>query len=225
MEYVNGYTVCDAALGGGYEYESFLDCAMQALEGLAAAHRKGLLHLDIKPENIMLTYSDEGRPQIKLLDFGISKLLTDACVPEEGSYMVGSIYFVAPEQLTRKSLSAATDLYSLGLVFYNMLAWASAYHMNDAEELVRTKIQQDAPDIRHYRPDLSDDFAQWLHTLIQRDPKKRPQSCQEAIKNLTSICIKQSRPPEPPQDPGPTKLGRRVSQSLKDLLEKGGFDF
>ncbi len=217
MEYVNGYTISDPAMQGPYAYDSFLSCAMQCLEGLAAAHRKDLLHLDIKPENVMAVFNADGGVQIKILDFGISQVMSELQDVSEENEIVGSAFYISPEQLKREQPTPATDLYSLGHVFYLMLAGQTAYQADDIDELVLLKMGQAAPDIRQFRQDLPDAFVEWLHRLIAVDPLQRPQTCQQAIKELTAISIRSLQPPE---EAPPESIGRRISQSLRDLLNE-----
>lgn len=216
MEYVNGYNISDPAMQGPYAYDSFLSCAMQCLEGLAAAHRKDLLHLDIKPENVMAVFNEAGGVQIKILDFGISQVMSELQDASEENEIVGSAYYISPEQLQRESPTPATDLYSLGHVLYLMLAGQTAYEADDINELVLLKLAEAAPDIRQHRQDLPDAFVEWLHRMIAVDPLQRPQTCQQAIKELTAISIRSLQP----SDAEPQTIGRRISQSLRDLLDE-----
>ncbi|MEM1157172.1 MAG: serine/threonine-protein kinase [Verrucomicrobiota bacterium] len=215
MEYVNGYTISDPAMQGPYAFDSFLSCAMQCLEGLAAAHRKDLLHLDIKPENIMVVFGKDGGVRVKILDFGISQVMSELQEAAAGDEIIGSAFYIAPEQLQRNPSTPATDLYSLGHVFYLMLAGETAYQADDINQLVLLKIKEEAQDIRYYREDLPEAFVEWLHRMIAIDSSQRPQSCQQAIKELTAISIRSLTP----LDPQPNTIGRRISQSLRDLLD------
>jgi len=216
MEYVNGYTISDSEMQGPFAFDSFLSCAMQCLEGLAAAHRKELLHLDIKPENIMVVFGEDGGVRVKILDFGISRMVSELQEAAATDEVIGSAYYIAPEQLKREQPTTATDLYSLGHVFYLMLAGQTAYQSNDVNDLVLQKLKNEARDICEYRQDLSEEFVDWLHRMIAIDPSKRPQTCQQAIKELTAIRIRSLSPADPPP---PETIGRRISQSLRDLLD------
>ncbi len=124
MEYVEGSTLRDR-LGKPFSLEQFLPIALQCAEALVAAHDKGVVHLDIKPENIMLT----PKGQVKILDFGVAKRLprpadqTDSGTTAGGQEpMVGTPAYMAPEVLLEKDADQRADIFSLGAVFYEMLA-------------------------------------------------------------------------------------------------------
>jgi serine/threonine-protein kinase len=115
MEYVDGDSL-DKVRGRLRELEGVLGLTAQLLRALQYAHEKGIIHRDIKPQNIMVAMS--GRA--KVLDFGIAKIVQERRITPTG-FMVGSPYYMAPEQIKGETLDARTDIYSLGIVLYEMI--------------------------------------------------------------------------------------------------------
>jgi len=117
MELIDGEDMQEAVEKGTLGPGRFVDFAIQSLEGLLATHDGGLLHLDLKPSNIMISHQASGRMTVKLVDYGRAQVIEDETgTRPKGLGMDGSIYFSAPEQLLSQELDRRTDLYSLGCV-------------------------------------------------------------------------------------------------------------
>ena len=119
MELLQGEDLADVVTRGPLPYDDFKELASQTLEGLLSAHQHHILHRDIKPENIKVERLPGGRMQAKIIDFGLARAGLRArkqTEDQEGTVM-GSIFYMAPEQLTRQPVDERTDLYSLGCVF------------------------------------------------------------------------------------------------------------
>lgn len=224
LEFVEGQTLCKDPAALPYSIDDFIAIAHQCLEGLAAAHRSGLLHLDIKPENIM-TYEDAaGRLNVKILDFGISQMASDMQEQRDEDEVMGSIFYISPEQIEQSALTPATDLYSLGQVFYHMMAGKLAFEGVDPIEVARSRLREENPDIRYYNPECPDELAYWIHQLIRRIPEERPQACQDAIIELTSLSMSRNRIPELEGDEDEAEkkkrdnIARKISRSIKSIL-------
>ncbi|HEX6315005.1 MAG TPA: serine/threonine-protein kinase, partial [Gemmatimonadaceae bacterium] len=117
MELVEGATLKEKLKGERLGIEQVLQLAMEVAEGLHAAHAKGIVHRDIKPENLLLT--PDGH--IKIMDFGIAKLGTNAHLTQTGTTL-GTLAYMSPEQLLSDQIDHRADLWSLGVVLYEMLA-------------------------------------------------------------------------------------------------------
>ena len=185
MERIDGETLHHRLDAGPLTVSEFCQIARMALEGLSAAHRLGIIHLDMKPSNIMLHQTSDGRPGLKLLDFGLSRLQKDIHADrEKGGEVFGTYYYVAPEQIALRPLGPKADLYSLGHVLYHALARLPAFRAPSVEEVLQMHLRQDAPPILEIRPDLGPELAGWLHGLMSRDPANRPESAAVAIIEL-----------------------------------------
>jgi serine/threonine-protein kinase len=150
------------------------------LAALGAAHAAGIVHRDVKPGNILL-----GRTGVKLADFGIAKRLGDADLTGAGQF-VGTPKYLAPEQAMGEPATPASDLYSAGVVLYEMLAGRPPY-LGDTP--VATAIaHRDAPipDIRRVRPDVPDHVARVVRTAMAKDPRRRFASAGAMAAELTN---------------------------------------
>ena len=116
MEYVEGETLREMITRGPLPLDEAFDYAIQIAEGLAAAHKQGIVHRDVKPENVIL--SEEGH--LKILDFGLAKLQGASLLTQAGTTL-GTMAYMSPEQLRAEAVDARTDIWSLGVVLYEMV--------------------------------------------------------------------------------------------------------
>lgn len=183
MELVEGDDLSAFIKKGTLSPEDFICVAEQCLEPLVAAGELNLLHRDIKPGNIMLTVTPSGRFLVKLLDFGLAKFSqqpSTQTLDHRGSFL-GSIDFIAPEQLELRPLDQRTDLYSLGCVFYYMLVQESPFAGGNPAETSMNHINHRCKPIGGIRTDLPPLVADWLMRLISRQPEDRPADARDAL--------------------------------------------
>ena len=122
MQFVDGASLRKAMRHDGMEPERVAAIVRQLGRALEAAHARGIYHRDLKPENVMLQPLAGGEEQVKVIDFGIAHIKDSAVAPDTATRMaVGTVVYMAPEQLAAKSISAATDVYALGILTYEML--------------------------------------------------------------------------------------------------------
>jgi len=134
MPYIEGVTLQDKLDDGVIKWEDAIDMMISMVEAISHAHKKNIIHRDIKPANYMI----DAKGQIILTDFGISKNLTDATLTAANK-ILGSPKFMSPEQITGKKVDKRSDLYSLGLVFYQMLTGINPF---DSEEITSVMYKQ-----------------------------------------------------------------------------------
>ncbi len=168
-----------------FDLNRFINFAHRALEGLEATHQAGLLHLDLKPSNIMLCVRDNAPDIIKLIDFGRAR----AAVSEDGKAprglgLNGSIFYSAPEQLLSEDLDVRTDLYSLGCIFYWVLAKRRPYDGANPVSIMSTHLQHLVTDISDIIPTLPQWLSEWIMRLIALEKRDRPPSAQLALDEL-----------------------------------------
>ena len=131
MELLDGSELRDIMANERIALASVLEIGAQVADGLAAAHERGVVHRDIKPANIMILRSD----QVKIMDFGIARLLTSEEQTQTGS-LLGSPKYMSPEQITGRSIDERSDLFSLGVVLYEMAAGVAPFSAPDVTQLM-----------------------------------------------------------------------------------------
>lgn len=183
MEYVQGETFEDLVKRGALTWADFQQVAIQTLEGLIAAQHHGLVHRDIKPGNLMLTWRPSGSFDIKLLDFGLAKFSPKPSkqTVDQGDAIMGSIYFMAPEQFERRELDARTDLYSLGGVFYYGLTGHYPFDGDTAAEVMASHLMNRFERLDSLRPDVPVWARAWVHWLLRRNMEDRPADAAAAL--------------------------------------------
>jgi serine/threonine-protein kinase len=184
MEYIPGRTLQEIGDYAPVTVEDFLTIATQSLLGLAAAHDVEMLHLDIKPSNIMVSPGPSGKWKVKVLDFGLAQLLQTNHLrtpDDEERELLGSIFTMAPEQFDEEKLGPYTDLYSLGCVLYFILTGGYPFVGESVEMVVSAHLTHTLIPIGEARPDLPPAVADWIMKLIERDPANRPQSAYAAL--------------------------------------------
>jgi len=189
MEFLDGKTLHEVVSKAPLVPEDFKTVAEQSLEALIAAHEAKLLHRDIKPSNLMLTWLPSGRIQLKLLDFGLAKFTEKPAiqtVAQKGS-VLGSIYFMAPEQFEHTPLDARTDLYSLGCVLYYSLTGEYPFDGESVTEVMASHIQGSCGDLASHRPDIAPALCGWVMSLLARDQDGRPATAQAALESFEQV--------------------------------------
>jgi serine/threonine protein kinase len=156
------------------------------LAGLAHACEHGIVHRDLKPENVMR--SDDGA--VKIADFGIAKAhddVADAHLTPAGEF-VGAPAYVSPEQVLGAAATAASDLYAVGVMAYELLTGEVPFvGTGGAGAVLIRKVNERPPSLRTRRPDLDRGLAEWVDRLLERDPAKRPSEPEAARHSLESI--------------------------------------
>ncbi|NLG36042.1 MAG: serine/threonine protein kinase [Lentisphaerae bacterium] len=212
-EFVDGETLDRVIARGPLDREAFAEAAQQVLEGLIAAHQAGLIHRDLKPQNIMRTRLASGAWQYKILDFGLARFVSQPTVQslEGHTGIYGSILYIAPEQLRHQPLDARTDIYAFGCLCYYML---SGHHAIDGEtipDLITRNLEHQVTPLSDIQPGLPADLCAWVMKALAFDPAERFPTAAAALAALgkalpglirkTTIRIAlpgKSPPPSPP---------------------------
>ena len=185
-EFVDGETLNHVIQEGAFERDTFADAAQQILEGLIAAHQAGLIHRDLKPQNIMRTRLPSGAWQYKILDFGLARFVSRPTLQsmEGNTSIYGSIYYIAPEQLRHQPLDARTDLYALGCLCYYMLSGRNAFEGETIPELITSHLDHQPQPLAELRPDLPPGVCEWVMKAMAFAPDDRFASAAEALAAL-----------------------------------------
>ncbi|MEM9282949.1 MAG: serine/threonine-protein kinase, partial [Verrucomicrobiota bacterium] len=186
FELVRGDTLKSVAERVAFSVEDFETMVDQTLDPLMCAQQLNLLHRDIKPSNIMLTWLPSNRFQIKILDFGLAKFSQAPSLQtldQSGSFL-GSIDYIAPEQIEVQPLDQRTDLYSLGCVFYYALTQRAPFSGGSVAETMTNHLTHKVIPLSELRPDLQPAIAEWVMTLMARNPEDRPANAAEAFRTF-----------------------------------------
>ncbi|RKY24771.1 MAG: hypothetical protein DRP79_07315, partial [Planctomycetota bacterium] len=184
MEYVPGGSVQELlAKEKQLPVDRAVRFVIEAAKGLEYAERRGIVHRDIKPDNLMIT--DDGG--IKICDLGLAKRygVAEQSTGREG--ICGSPHYIAPEQARGKQVDHRADIYSLGATFYRMLAGVTPFTGGSVKELIKKHITDDPRPIGELRPDVPDSIARVIQRMMARDPAQRYQSATEVISDLSSL--------------------------------------
>jgi serine/threonine-protein kinase len=182
MELVDGATLGEMIEKDGALPEPVaIDFAAQICSGLAYAHRQGLLHRDVKPANILITKDDV----VKLSDFGIARAVTTQTMTMTAPGLVmGSVYYLSPEQAQGHELRETSDLYSLGVVLYQMLTGKLPYTGESPVTVALKHVSSPIPALDAEDVPISPALAAIVRKLLQKDPSDRFQSAVEVAKAL-----------------------------------------
>jgi serine/threonine protein kinase len=186
MELLEGEDLADVVARGPLPYDDFKELAYQTLEGLLAAHQRHILHRDIKPENIKAERLPGGRMQAKIIDFGLARVGLRARKQTEdvSGTVLGSIHYMAPEQLTREPVDERTDLYSLGCVFYEALSGRKAFDGPSMADVIDKHIHHDLVPLHAIAPHVPPWLGAWVERLMAPRPEDRPTNAQQAMEEF-----------------------------------------
>lgn len=173
MEYVGGGTLKDLiGAGGVLEARHAARIALEVSRALEEAHRHGLIHRDIKPPNVLLTEAGEA----KVADFGVAKVTEATSFTEPGA-LVGTVHYLSPEQAAGQALTPRSDLYSLGIVLYEMLSGTRPFEAESWEEgplaIANKRLTQDPEPLKDQVPDVPPWLERATMRLLAREPEER----------------------------------------------------
>lgn len=184
MEYIDGYTLKELIYKNApLDNRLACDIAMQIAAGLENAHAHGVIHRDIKPENILLTKIG-GKLTAKVTDFGIAK--ASSLENTQGDYM-GSVHYFSPEQAKGENVDQRSDIYSLGIVLYEMVTGTIPFEGESALDLAMKHIKSPIPDPRMVNPKVAPEIIEIIKKACAKEPRNRYQSARamgQALKNV-----------------------------------------
>jgi serine/threonine-protein kinase len=190
FEYVKGETL-KQRIGrvGALDTQDAIAYAIEVARGLSVAHARNMVHRDIKPQNVLI--DEEGRA--KLTDFGISRQLEQDGVTATGR-VLGTTDYVAPEQAMGHSVDPRSDVYSLGVVLYEMLIGQVPFHADSQVGVAMKHVNEELPDVQRRRPEVSAAVALVVERATAKNPAERYQSIGEMIDDLeTALEVEAAR--------------------------------
>src|SRR5712691_6692443 len=198
-ELLEGETLRERMAGAALPQRKALDYALQIARGLAAAHEKGIVHRDIKPDNIFVT--DDGR--VKLLDFGLAKLTgasetqsqteipTRRVVTDPGTVM-GTMGYMSPEQLKGQPADHRSDIFSFGAILYEMLSGKRAFRGDSMAETMSAILREDPPDLSETNKTVAPALERIVRHCLEKNPAERFRSASDLGFALESLSGSQS---------------------------------
>jgi len=170
MRYLRGGCLLSILQHGPLRAQVAVEMVNQIADGLAAAHRQGVVHGDIKPENILLDETDN----FYLSDFGIAMNFgMDGKDPAKASYLLGSPNYIAPEQLLGQAISPQADQYSLGIVLYEVLAGEHPFPHDSLAQIIEKQLHASLPALHDQRPEIPKEVDRVLQQATAKDPEAR----------------------------------------------------
>jgi len=194
-EFIDGDTITQWIRRGSQKLNEILEIAIQTTSALAAAHAAGIIHRDIKPENIMVRHDG----YVKVVDFGLAKLsapsftASDSDAPtralantREGVVM-GTARYMSPEQAKGIDLDARTDLWSLGVVLYEMITGRGPFEGDTAADLISVILQKDPVPVTRYAPDAPSELERIVTKALTKDREDRYQTAKDLLIDLRTL--------------------------------------
>jgi Tol biopolymer transport system component len=194
-ELLEGETLRAVLAGGRLPPRKAIDYALQMAHGLAAAHEKGIVHRDLKPENLFVT--KDGR--LKILDFGLAKLthteegarektnLPTATAATEPGVVLGTIGYMAPEQVRGRPADARSDIFSFGAILYEMLSGNRAFHGDSAADTMSAILREDPPELSLTNQNLPPGLERIVRHCLEKNPEQRFHSAHDLAFDLESL--------------------------------------
>ena len=226
-EFINGVSLRDPIKRSQLPIERVIEIGIQIALALTAAHEVKLIHRDIKPENIMLR--DDGF--VKVLDFGLAKLLQQDASDSEASTLVntadgivlGTLSYMSPEQARGLELDARTDVWSLGVVLYEMVTGRQPFEGTTRGDILASVLDHDPAPLARYSPKVPADLERIITKALAKDPNERYQTVRGLLvdlRNLNHDLQRKKFESEVPPAPSPPVAGRTVvaPSSRKNLF-------
>ena len=183
MEYVHGISLRrDMARQGVYPLKETLRILGEVLDGLASAHRAGVIHRDIKPENILI--NDRGH--VEITDFGLARAAAQATLSSTGMLM-GTAAYLAPETIENNEASPQSDLYAVGIIAYEMLTGTVPFASDNPVTIVFKHVHEDVPSLARVCPGIDPSVAALVSEMTDRSPEHRPDDAGKALESLRKV--------------------------------------
>ena len=222
-EFIEGETLRQHIPDEGMKISEALDVSVQIASALSAAHEAGIIHRDIKPENIMLRRDG----YVKVLDFGLAKLAEDwrggggedtptrPLLKTDSGAVMGTVQYMSPEQARGLTLDARTDIWSFGVVLYEMISGRVPFDGETSSHTVVSILEDDTPPLKEARPDAPAELEWIVMKALRKDRSERYQTTKELLGDLKELKHKLDFQAELERSTSPTKAGKESAESRK----------
>jgi serine/threonine protein kinase/Tol biopolymer transport system component len=204
MELLEGETLAERLRRGAVSMADAVEYAAQIADALAAAHRRGFVHRDLKPANVMITPGG-----VKLLDFGLAGLRPHhewlggsavEALTADGA-VIGTVQYMAPEQLQGRTVDARADIFAVGAVLYEMLTGRRAFERDNAAQSLAAVLESDPTPVEELRPDVPRPLAWAIGQCLAKDRDRRWESAADLSRYLRNVAVTRPAPAVPPARP------------------------
>ena len=183
MEYIEGKDLKKLIRDSApFSVERALHIGIQICAGIGYAHRAGLVHADVKPQNVLVTEDDH----VKVTDFGIAQALSKTQTQEKQSVVWGSPHYFAPEQASGEPPSPASDVYAIGIVLFEMLTGKLPYSGTDHQELALAHIREQIPHVMEFNPNVPVHLDRIIYKVMSKEPANRYRTADQLGRILIS---------------------------------------
>ncbi len=186
MECIVGQTLHDKIKRvGALKIDEIIRISRQIAEGLAAAHKRGLIHRDIKPANILL---ENGVERVKITDFGLARTTSDGGITHTGE-ILGTPQCMSPEQARGELVDQRSDLFSMGCVMYTMCTGVNPFRADNMLAVMKKVCETEPRPVAQLNPNIPQWLCSLVHQLLQKAPERRVQSAQQVVQFLESQVV------------------------------------
>jgi serine/threonine-protein kinase len=208
MEYVEGTTLRARIGPSGLPAQEALVFSLQIGEALREAHGRGIVHRDIKSENILVT----AKAQVKVMDFGLAKFKGSSHLTKTSS-TVGTLAYMAPEQIQGAEVDARSDIFSFGVVLFEMLTGRHPFRGEHDAAMMYSILNEDPVELTSVRPDLDPEIGRIIQRALEKDPEDRYQHVDDMVSELRRLQKKSSRVTRPLPTEGPSTSGSAAQRA------------
>ncbi len=187
MEYLNGESLGSRIERGRMNPRDAIKVGIEIAAGLAAAHDEGIVHRDLKPDNVFLVSTPGGEFHAKVLDFGIAKAMGEDAKLTQSGVIIGTPYYMSPEQCTAQEVDERTDLYALGTILYEMLSGRTPFISPTPIAVLVEVVNKTPPTLIEVGVPISPALNDFVMRLLSKDPDDRPSSAMEVKRTLESL--------------------------------------
>jgi tRNA A-37 threonylcarbamoyl transferase component Bud32 len=186
MELLHGESLAGVVQRGAMDVDRAIHVMVQIARGMARAHDLEVIHRDIKPENIFLCRRDDGSDLVKLLDFGIAKSRQDSRLTGQGE-LFGTPQYMAPERIMGNDTGGASDIYALGVVFFEMLTGELPFNAPDVATFFVKHMQEAPPALRSLNPRVPEKLDELVVRMLAKNPTDRPVDAHRIHQDLLEV--------------------------------------